>query len=174
MQLRQLDCFRLLMITGTMTRAAEQLSISQPAVSNIIAALEHEIGFSLFTRRAGRLEPTPEAHLFFREVSRSLEAFESTERAAAEIKQGKHGRLTIAAYPSDCILPIDHPLADLEVISPRELDNVPFITLFRDHMTHQQLATAFSQYNAHWNIVAEVQYFASVCELVSAGCGVGL
>ena len=57
MQLRQLDCFRALMITGTMTRAAEQLSISQPAVSNIIAALEHEIGFSLFTRRAGRLEP---------------------------------------------------------------------------------------------------------------------
>jgi hypothetical protein len=87
-------------ITGTMTRAAAQLGISQPAVSNIIAALEHEIGFSLFTRRAGRLEPTPEAHLFFKEVSRSLEAFESTERAAAEIKQGKHGRLTIAAYPS--------------------------------------------------------------------------
>ena len=238
MRLRQLDCFRALMITGTMTRAAEQLSISQPAVSNIIAALEHEIGFSLFTRRAGRLEPTPEAHLFFREVSRSLEAFESTERAAAEIKQGKHGRLTIAAYPSlsiallprvlslfmadrpevriklvsrssyvvrelvatqqfdiaiaelptdypalrieryayrcDCILPIDHPLADLDVISPRELDNVPFVTLFRDHMTHQQLATAFSQYNSHWNVVAEVQYFASVCELVAAGCGVGL
>jgi len=65
-------------------------------------------------------------------------------------------------------------LAHLEVVSPRELDNVPFVTLFRDHMTYQQLATAFSQYNSHWNVVAEVQYFASVCELVAAGCGVGL
>jgi DNA-binding transcriptional LysR family regulator len=29
-------------------------------------------------------------------------------------------------------------------------------------------------HGANWNIVAEVEYFASVCELVSAGCGVGI
>ena len=42
MQLRQLECFRTLMIHGTMTRTAELMSISQPAVSNLIAALEYE------------------------------------------------------------------------------------------------------------------------------------
>jgi DNA-binding transcriptional LysR family regulator len=238
MQLRQLECFRTLMLTGTMTRAAEELGISQPAVSATIAGLEKHIGFILFIRQAGRLSPTPEAHLFFNEVSRSLAAIESTERAAAEIRRGKHGSLSIAAYPSisiallprilslfmadrpdvhvkivsrssyvvkelvstqqfdlaiaelptdyagermekfsyrcDCILPTDHPLADREVITPKDLDNVPFVTLFRDHSTHHQLATAFSSYGASWNVVAEVQYFASVCELVAAGCGVGL
>lgn len=238
MQLRELECFRRLMLSGTMTRAADELGISQPAVSATIAGLEKKLGFTLFTRQAGRLTATPEAHLFFNEVSRSLAAFESTERAAAEIRDGRRGSLSIAAYPSisiallprilslfmadrpdirvklvsrssyvvkelistqqfdiaiaelpsdhpaermekfsyrcDCILPIDHPLTNLDVITPRELDQVPFISLFRDHRTYGQLATAFSSFNAKWNVVAEVQYFASVCELVAAGCGAGL
>ena len=238
MQLRELECFRTLMLSGTMTRAADELGISQPAVSATIAGLEKKLGFTLFTRQAGRLTATPEAHLFFTEVSRSLAAFESTERAAAEIRGGKRGSLSIVAYPSisiallprilslfmadrpdvrvklvsrssyvvkelvsthqfdfaiaelptdhpaesmerfsyrcDCILPVDHPLAKLDVITPTELDQVPFISLFRDHTSYGQLATAFSSYNAKWNVVAEVQYFATVCELVAAGCGVGL
>jgi DNA-binding transcriptional LysR family regulator len=78
------------------------------------------------------------------------------------------------SYRCDCILPVDHPLAKLDVITPTELDQVPFISLFRDHTRYGQLATAFSSYNAKWNVVAEVQYFATVCELVAAGCGVGL
>ena len=61
-----------------------------------------------------------------------------------------------------------------EVVTPADLDGVPFVTLFRDHATHYQLASAFSAYGARWNVVAEVEYFATVCELVSAGCGVGL
>jgi DNA-binding transcriptional LysR family regulator len=238
MQIRQLECFRVLMIATTMTRAAEILGISQPAVSGTIAALEHDLGFSLFRRTRGRLQPTPEAQLFFVEATRMLEAVESTNRAAAEIRSGKLGHLTIAAYPSisisllprivslflatrphlhirlmsrssqtvkelvatqqldlaiaelpvdhpavytesfsyrcQCILPSGHPLAELDVITPADLDGVPFVTLFRDHMTHHQVATAFSQYGARWNVVAETEYFATVCELVAAGCGVGV
>jgi DNA-binding transcriptional LysR family regulator len=238
MQLRELECFRTLMLSGTMTRAADELGISQPAVSATIAGLERKVGFTLFTRQAGRLTATPEAHLFFHEVSRSLAAFESTKRAVAEIRDGKRGSLSIVAYPSisiallprilslfmgdrpdarvklvsrssyvvkelvstqqfdiaiaelptdhpsermekfsyrcECILPSDHPLAKKDVITPRDLDKIPFISLFRDHTTYRQLATAFSSFNARWNVVAEVQYFASVCELVAAGCGAGL
>lgn len=238
MQLRELECFRTLMLSGTMTRAAEELGISQPAVSATIATLEKKIGFTLFARQAGRLRPTPEAHLFFNEVSRSLAAFESTERAAAEIREGKRGSLSILAYPSisiallprilslfmaerpdirinlvsrssyvvkelistqqfdfaiaelptdhpadrterfsyrcDCILPNDHSLIARDVVTAQDLSNIPFISLFRDHTTSHQLATAFSLANARWNIAAEVQYFVSVCELVAAGCGVGL
>lgn len=226
------------MIAGTMTRAAEFLGISQPSVSNTIAALEDNLGFVLFARHAGRLHPTPEAELFFKEVSRSLAAMESVERAAVEIRAGNYGRLSVAAYPSisiallprivslfaekrpgvqikivsvsshlvkelivgqpfdvaiaelptshpaenldrftyrcDCILTPDHPLAAKQVITPADLDDVPFVTLFRDHATHHQLATAFSNAGARWNVVAEVEYFATVCELVSAGCGVGV
>lgn len=100
MQIRQLECFRALMVSGTMTRAAELLGISQPSVSNTIAGLEEELGFTLFIRQAGRLYPTPEAHLFFEEVSRSLAAVASTERAAKEIRSGKYGRLSMPPIPA--------------------------------------------------------------------------
>jgi DNA-binding transcriptional LysR family regulator len=88
------------MLHGTMTRTAELMGVSQPAVSNMIAALEHEVGFQVFIRKAGRLTPTPEGKLFYVEASRALEGVENATRLAEEIRRGKRGYLSIAAYPS--------------------------------------------------------------------------
>ena len=60
---RQLEAFRAIMEHGTVTAAAERLGVSQPAVSKILAGLEHEIGYPLFTRIKRRLAPTSEARL---------------------------------------------------------------------------------------------------------------
>jgi DNA-binding transcriptional LysR family regulator len=51
---------------------------------------------------------------------------------------------------------------------------VPFVTLFRGDPIYQQLATAFSEHGAHWNVTAETEFFSTACELVAAGCGVGI
>jgi len=238
MRLRQLECFRALMIHGTMTRVAELLGISQPGVSTMIAALEHDFGVPLFVRRGTRLQPTPEAHLIYAEASRALEAVENTARVAGEIRAGRRGHLAITAYPSisiallprllsvfaaerpglqmkiitrasqsvkelmstrtfdfaiaelpldyptaqmevfsyhcQCMLPLGHPLAEREEITPADLDGVPFITLFRGDPVYQKLAAAFSEYGARWNVVAETEFFSSACELVAAGVGVGI
>lgn len=238
MQIRQLECFRTLMLHGTMTRAAELLGISQPAISSTIANLEHETGLTLFVRRGGRLQPTPEARLFYVEVERALEAVEKTSRVAQEIRTGKRGNLAVAAYasvsisllprlmaefskgrpglqlkiitrnsqavqelmstqqfdiaiaelPLDyptanmevfsyecmCMLPVDHPLACLAVITPSDLNGVPFVSLFKGDPIHQQLAKAFSDQGSVWNVVAETEFFSTACELVAAGHGVGI
>lgn len=39
---------------------------------------------------------------------------------------------------------------------------------------YEQLSSAFSGCNANWNIVAEVEHFASLHSLVSEGLGVGI
>lgn len=118
MRICQLECFRALMIHGPMTRAAELLDISQPAVSTTIAALEHEVGPTLFVRRGGRLQPTPEAHLFFAEAARALEAVENTTRIAGEIRAGRRGHLAIAAYPSISISLLPRILAQFQKKRP--------------------------------------------------------
>ena len=61
MKFRQMECFRELMVAGTVTAAAKALGISQPSASSLITNLERELGFALFKRTKGRLVPTPEA-----------------------------------------------------------------------------------------------------------------
>ena len=61
LRFRQLQAFHAIVETGTVTRAAEQLGISQPGISNLLAQLERETRFKLFERSKGRLIPTPEA-----------------------------------------------------------------------------------------------------------------
>lgn len=103
MNMRQLECFRAVMVTGTASRAAQVLGISQPAVSKLIAGLEHEIGFGLFKRRLGRLVPTPEASYFINEVNRALETLDQTADLARQIRNLELGRLVIASYPGIAI-----------------------------------------------------------------------
>jgi DNA-binding transcriptional LysR family regulator len=82
--------------------------------------------------------------------------------------------LEVFSYECQCMLPIGHPLADRDVITPADLDGIPFVTLFKGDPIYQQLATAFSAYGASWNVVAETEFFSTACKLVETGCGVGI
>ncbi|WP_317054415.1 LysR family transcriptional regulator [Roseovarius rhodophyticola] len=99
MQIREIECFQAIMTAGTMTRASQMLGISQPAVSNTIATLEHRLGFKLFLRKSGRLQPTPEALIFNEDAQRMLEAVVRTNEAALRLRHGERGHLTISAFP---------------------------------------------------------------------------
>lgn len=59
MNIRQVEAFRAIMQSGSASRAAEALGITQPAVTRLVAELEKTIGFPLFDRTRGRLDPTP-------------------------------------------------------------------------------------------------------------------
>src|SRR4051812_8483162 len=58
LNLRQIEAFRAVIENGTVSRAAEMLHISQPAMSKLIAHLEADTGLKLFDRVKGRLAPT--------------------------------------------------------------------------------------------------------------------
>jgi DNA-binding transcriptional LysR family regulator len=99
LQFRQIQAFHTIMGTGTVTQAAKRLGISQPGVSNLISSLEHELGFALFTRISGRLQPTAEAHRLVNSTETVISSFEQLNRKARAIRTLDAGKLDIAALP---------------------------------------------------------------------------
>ena len=100
MRIRQLEAFNAVMLCQTVTRAAEMLHISQPAMTRLIADLEESVKFALFERVRGRLVPTPEAHQLHEEVKQSLIGVDRIARRAQEILQQERGALLVAAAPA--------------------------------------------------------------------------
>lgn len=99
-KLRQMEVFRAVMLSGSMSGAARLLSISQPAVSQLIGHTETTLGLRLFERRRGRLVPTTEAELLFNEVERLYEAALLVNDFATGLRKHPRGVLTVTASPS--------------------------------------------------------------------------
>lgn len=94
---RQLEAFRNVMVSGSMTIAAELLKVSQPAVSRLIKDLETTLGMRLFRREGNRLIPGAEAQRLFREVDRFYQGMEQVERVAQDLKSVRVGTLRVAS-----------------------------------------------------------------------------
>lgn len=97
MNLRQVEIFRAVMQNNTATRAAEVLRVSQPAVSKTIQELERAVGFKLFHRIKGRMVPTQEGQLLFREVEQVFSGLTYLRSSAARIRDFGSGELRIAS-----------------------------------------------------------------------------
>ncbi|OWY14255.1 LysR family transcriptional regulator [Thioclava sp. JM3] len=97
---RQLQTFREVMRSGSISEAARNLGRTQPAVSSMIAGLEDELGFSLFDRGPGRFLPTPEALFFAEEAEAILLRIDRTRANLRSLSAHNHGRLKIASHPA--------------------------------------------------------------------------
>ncbi|WP_108660032.1 LysR substrate-binding domain-containing protein [Acuticoccus kandeliae] len=100
MNVRHVEAFRAVMLTGSVTRGAEVLNISQPAMSQLIRAMEAACGLTLFERHGNRLSPTREAEILFGEVERLYVSVESIGRVASDLRAQRWGNLNIAAFPA--------------------------------------------------------------------------
>ena len=67
--------------TGNYTRAAEKLSLTQPAVSQHIKQIERELGTVVFDRSGGKIHPTPEGKLVIQYAERVVSLYENLQRA---------------------------------------------------------------------------------------------
>lgn len=99
LRLRQLEALKAVTECGSMTRAAEELAISQPAVSRLISDLSNELGFKLLDRREGRLVPTQEARFLLPDIRRVLDLLDLISDVGHNLTQRKAGHLRIACLP---------------------------------------------------------------------------
>lgn len=98
-KLRQLEAFRAVAQTGSITRAAQQLGISQPAASRLISDFAASVEFPLFVREGGSLIPTPEARYMLVEINRVFEGLSHLEDLRQNLKDRTAGHLRIACLP---------------------------------------------------------------------------
>jgi DNA-binding transcriptional LysR family regulator len=126
LKIRQVEAFRALMQRQTVTRAAQALHVSQPAVSRLLADFEAGVGFMLFERQQGRLVPTAEARVLYDEVERAFVGLDRIALAAQQIRAMRRGSLTVAGSPAVALelLPqvvagfiVEHPGVDVTLLT---------------------------------------------------------
>src|SRR5262245_59672072 len=82
LRLRDLHVFSTVAACGSMAKAAAQLRVSQPIVSEVIAGLEHTFGVRLLDRSARGVEPTVYGHAL---LKRSVAAFDELKQSTRDI-----------------------------------------------------------------------------------------
>ncbi len=94
---------------GSLTRAAEELYISQPAVSRSIKQLETQLGVPLFTRTHRGMQLSAQGgEMIFEEVERALNLLNDAENKISAMQTSATGRIRVGA--SDTIF--QYMLAD--------------------------------------------------------------
>ena len=124
MELSQLRAFVAIAKIGQLTRAAEKLHLSQPALSGQIKALEETLGISLFERSSSGMTLTPGGRTLLAEAERILAAIQQLKQAALHLQGRPTGRLSLGTVLDPATLRLgdfltraieSHPLIDIEL-----------------------------------------------------------
>src|SRR5690606_19395695 len=100
MNLRHMEVFRAVMLTGGVSGAAQLLHISQPAVSKMLMQSQRNLGFALFERVKGRLVPTSEAQALHAEIEALWRGVERVRDTTRELASPRSGSLTVGVSAS--------------------------------------------------------------------------
>jgi len=100
---RQLECFCAIARTGSFTKAAEELGIAQPSLSEQIAKLEQSLGAPLFERLNRRVALTPPGEAILPIAQALLDDAAALPDHLERARAGVAGPLRVAAIPT--ILP---------------------------------------------------------------------
>ena len=107
MNLDQFAVFAAVAKHRNVTRAADELSISQPAVTKHLKLLEEDYKAKLYTRGGEGIELTPAGHLFLREVKAILSRIEGLRAKLGSAAVTRRESLTVGGSysPSAALLP---------------------------------------------------------------------
>jgi len=137
LNLRHIECFRSVMVAGSVVGAARLLNLTQPGVSRTISLLELRLGYSLFERRGRRLVPTSEAEALYREIEPIYHSIERIGQVAQDIRHHHAGALRVAALPALAQWLVPQAISRLLAEGPR-------VTVFVQSLPSRQIAELVS------------------------------
>lgn len=118
MTLRQLETLYAIMRAGSVTAAARNLHVTQPAVSAVLKHTEQQLGMKLFERIGGRLHPTPEALSLLPDLEEIFGRIDTVSRAVQELRDGRTGKLVLATSPTLVNAFLPQAIAALRAATP--------------------------------------------------------
>ncbi len=116
--LNLLVALQILLEERNVTRAAERLSVSQPALSKTLQKLRDSFEDELFTRTSHGLVPTPRAEELARELPSLMESIEQVLGDAAFSPDTYGGSFKLLMPPILCESLLPNLMAELAVVAP--------------------------------------------------------
>lgn len=116
--LRELRLLAVIARSGSILRAAQEVGLTQPAVSKALADLEEALGVRLFDRNNRGVEPTPHGRVF---VRRALAVFDEMRHAVEELNfltDSTSGEIRVGGTPTMCGGFLSHAVAAMELERP--------------------------------------------------------
>ncbi len=99
MELRQIEYFCMVGKLQSFTRAAEQLHISQPSITQAVRKLEEEIAVQLFDRSKKKAVLTAEGEAFLPRMQKILEDCRAAVQEAKDFKSCRKGTVKVGVPP---------------------------------------------------------------------------
>jgi len=90
-------------LTGKLQAAAEEIALSQPAASRMLAEIEKLVGASLFSRHAKGMVPTPIGEAVVRHARQILQGFDRLDMDVAQIASGRAGSVRIGTVTGPAV-----------------------------------------------------------------------
>ena len=119
MNLRQMEVFRAVMVSGGVNSAADLLHVSPPAISKVLAQAARSTGLVLFERVRGRLVPTPEAQQLYAAIEKLWGGVEAVRETSRELAEPKRASLRLVCTASVAPYMASRTLAQLYEGIPR-------------------------------------------------------
>jgi len=121
---RQIEVFHAIMTSGSVSGAAERLGLSQPSVSKTLQTMEYDLGYQLFDRIKGRLQPTEEARALMQEAERAREALQDVRSLARRLRHGEDSKLRVTATPALGLQVLPEAVSRFRQLQPRSLFDI--------------------------------------------------
>lgn len=120
----QIECFLVVAKLGSMSRAAEEMFLTQPSLTARIAALEKEVDVQLFTRTKQGMRLTEAGREFIPYAERCVGSIEAGKQHLKEIQEGAEGHLKLGALPRVSTYTLPTLLEEFARTHPRILISV--------------------------------------------------
>ncbi len=167
MNARQIEIFDRVMAEGSISAAARSLNVSQPSVSLSIKHLEGQLGYALFRRLRGRLQPTPEAVALAQHTAELTATLQRIGRLARNLKGRTEAEITLGVVPALSFRLLPNTLRSF-------LQNHPGVKVRANSITYQGAAEAITRREVDMALLFAPPDLADTTREIIGQCGLAL